>query len=157
MKNLVDVVRAALEEAQLPPSALQLEITESTIMRDVENNIGVLEQLKVLGVRIALDDFGTGHSSLLYLKRLPVDVLKIDREFVDVIHKSQYDEAIARTVISLGESLKLEVIAEGVETVAQMQSLEAQGCHVMQGYLFSPPLVEEECDRLLRGMVDLAI
>ena len=157
MKNLVEVVRGALQESQLPPSALQLEITESTIMRDVENNIGVLEQLKVLGVRIALDDFGTGHSSLLYLKRLPVDVLKIDREFVDVVHKSQYDEAIARTVISLGQSLKLDVIAEGVETVAQMQSLEAQGCHVMQGYLFSPPLEEEECDRLLRGTVDLAI
>ena len=157
MKNLVEVVRGALEASQLPPSALQLEITESTIMRDVENNIGVLEQLKVLGVRIALDDFGTGHSSLLYLKRLPVDVLKIDREFVDVIHKSQYDEAIARTVISLGESLRLKVIAEGVETVAQMQSLKAQGCHIMQGYLFSPPLVEDECDRLLRGVVDLAI
>ena len=157
MKNLVEVVRAALDESQLPPSALQLEITESTIMGDVENNIGVLEQLKVLGVRIALDDFGTGHSSLLYLKRLPVDVLKIDREFVDVVNKSQYDEAIARTVISLGQSLKLEVIAEGVETVAQMQSLKAQGCRVMQGYLFSPPLMEEECDRLLRGVVDLAI
>jgi len=157
MKNLVDVVRNALQESGLPPAALQLEITESLIMRDVENNIGVLEQLKVLGVRIALDDFGTGHSSLLYLKRLPVDVLKIDREFVDVIHKSQYDAAIARTVIALGESLKLAVIAEGVETVAQMQSLHAQGCHLMQGYLFSPPLTEEDCDHLLRGILDLAI
>jgi diguanylate cyclase (GGDEF)-like protein len=157
MKDLVEVVRNALQGSGLPPAALQLEITESVIMRDVENNIGVLEQLKVLGVRIALDDFGTGHSSLLYLKRLPVDVLKIDREFVDVIHKSQYDAAIARTVISLGESLKLAVIAEGVESIAQMQSLQAQGCHLMQGYLFSPPLVEEECDRLLRGVVDLAV
>jgi diguanylate cyclase (GGDEF)-like protein len=157
MKNLVEVVRGALQDSGLPPAALQLEITESMIMRDVENNIGVLEQLKVLGVRIALDDFGTGHSSLLYLKRLPVDVLKIDREFVDVIHKSEYDAAIARTVIALGDSLKLTVIAEGVETVPQMQSLRAQGCRVMQGYLFSPPLVEEDCDRLLNGVVDLAI
>ena len=157
MKNLVEVVRGALKDSGLPPEALQLEITESLIMRDVESSIGILEQLKVLGVRIALDDFGTGHSSLLYLKRLPVDVLKIDREFVDVIHKSQYDAAIARTVISLGDSLKLAVIAEGVETVAQMQSLRAQGCRVMQGYLFSPPLVEEECDRLLRGILDLSI
>ncbi|HEX7965741.1 MAG TPA: EAL domain-containing protein [Gammaproteobacteria bacterium] len=157
MKNLVEVVRGALQDSGLPPAALQLEITESLIMRDVENNIGVLEQLKVLGVRIALDDFGTGHSSLLYLKRLPVDVLKIDREFVDVIHKSQYDAAIARTVIALGDSLKLSVIAEGVESVAQMQSLQAQGCHLMQGYLFSPPLEEEDCDRLLRGIVDLAV
>jgi len=157
MKNLVEVVRDALRDSGLPPQALQLEITESLIMRDVETNIGVLEQLKILGVRIALDDFGTGHSSLLYLKRLPVDVLKIDREFVEGVHKSQYDAAIARTVIALGDSLKLEVIAEGVETVAQMQSLQAQGCHVMQGYLFSPPLVEEECNRLLRGIPDLAI
>jgi diguanylate cyclase (GGDEF)-like protein len=157
MKNLVDVVRGALQDSGLPPAALQLEITESLIMRDVENNIGVLEQLKVLGVRIALDDFGTGHSSLLYLKRLPVDVLKIDREFVDVIHKSEYDAAIARTVIALGDSLRLTVIAEGVETVAQMQSLKAQGCHIMQGYLFSPPLEEEDCDRLVRGVVDLAV
>jgi diguanylate cyclase (GGDEF)-like protein len=157
MKNLVEVVRDALKDSGLPPQALQLEITESLIMRDVETNIGVLEQLKILGVRIALDDFGTGHSSLLYLKRLPVDVLKIDREFVEGVHKSQYDAAIARTVIALGDSLKLEVIAEGVETVPQMQSLREQGCHVMQGYLFSPPLVEEECNRLLRGIPDLAI
>ncbi|HSN18992.1 MAG TPA: EAL domain-containing protein [Gammaproteobacteria bacterium] len=157
MKNLVEVVRGALKDSGLPAEALQLEITESLIMRDVENSIVVLEQLKLLGVRIALDDFGTGHSSLLYLKRLPVDVLKIDREFVDVIDKSQYDAAIARTVISLGESLKLAVIAEGVENVAQMQSLRAQGCRVMQGYLFSPPLVEEDCDRLLRGILDLSI
>ena len=157
MQNLVEVVQAALKESDLPPEALQLEITESVIMSDVETNIDVLERLKVLGVHIALDDFGTGHSSLLYLKRLPVDVLKIDREFVDVIHKSAYDEAIAHTIIALGESLKLNVIAEGVETVAQMKSLHAQGCHIMQGYLFSPPLVEEECDRLLRGIPDLAI
>jgi diguanylate cyclase (GGDEF)-like protein len=157
MKDLVEVVQGALQASGLPPSALQLEITESVIMSDVENNIGVLERLKVLGVRIALDDFGTGHSSLLYLKRLPVDVLKIDREFVDVIHKSSYDAAIAHTVIALGESLKLSVIAEGVESVAQMQTLHAQGCHIMQGYLFSPPLAEEECDKLLRGIPDLAI
>ena len=157
MKNLVEVVRTALQDSGLPPSALQLEITESLIMQEVEANIGVLEQLKLLGVRIALDDFGTGHSSLLYLKRLPVDVLKIDREFVDVIHKSQYDTAIAHSIIALGESLKLEVIAEGVETVAQMETLRSQGCHIMQGYLFSPPLAEEECDRLLRGIPDLAI
>ena len=157
MKNLVDVVRAALQDSGLPPSALQLEITESLIMQDVEANIGVLEQLKGLGVRIALDDFGTGHSSLLYLKRLPVDVLKIDREFVEVIHKSQYDTAIAHSIISLGESLKLQVIAEGVESVGQMQTLQAQGCHIMQGYLFSPPLTDDECDRLLKGIPDLAI
>lgn len=157
MKDLAEVVQGALQSSGLPPAALQLEITESVIMRDVETNIGLLEKLKILGVRIALDDFGTGHSSLLYLKRLPVDVIKIDREFVDVIHKSSYDEAIAQTIIALGDSLKLQVIAEGVETVEQMQRLNGQGCHVMQGYLFSPPLTEEECNRLLRGIPDLEI
>ena len=157
MQNLVEVVRDALTQSGLPAAALQLEITESLIMQDVKTNIEVLEALKVLGVRIAMDDFGTGHSSLLYLKHLPVDVLKIDREFVEVIHKSQYDEAIVHTIIALGESLKLKVIAEGVETVAQMQSLLSQGCHTMQGYLFSPPLEEGECDRLLRSIPDLEI
>ena len=157
MKDLVDVVRGALQASGLPPQALQLEITESVIMQEVENNIGVLEQLKVLGVRLALDDFGTGHSSLLYLKRLPFDVLKIDREFVDQINKSQYDAALANTIISLGESLKLKVIAEGVETVAQMQRLLEQGCHTMQGYLFSPALEESDIDRLLQGIPDLSI
>src|SRR5215469_7499346 len=157
MKDLVEVVQAALHSSGLPPSALQLEITESVIMSDVEANIGVLERLKVLGVRLALDDFGTGHSSLLYLQRLPVDVLKIDREFVEVVDKSRYDAALAQTIISLGESLKLQIIAEGVETVAQMKRLHKQGCHVMQGYLFSPPIAEEECDRLLRGLPDLEI
>ena len=157
MNNLAEVVQGALQASGLPPDALQLEITESVIMRDVENNIGVLERLKVLGVRLALDDFGTGHSSLLYLQRLPVDVLKIDREFVEVVDKSRYDAALAQTIISLGESLKLQVIAEGVETVAQMKRLHKQGCHVMQGYLFSPPLDEGECNRLLRGITDLEI
>ena len=157
MKNLVEVVRGALEDSKLPPEALQLEITESVIMQDVEANIQVLEGLKMLGVRIALDDFGTGHSSLLYLKRLPVDVLKIDREFVEVIQRSEYDAAIAHSIISLGESLKLQVIAEGVETLQQMDSLLQQGCHTMQGYLLSPPLAEDECDRLLRGQPDLEV
>jgi len=157
MKNLVEVVRGALEASGLPPEALQLEITESVIMQDVEANIQVLEALKMLGVRIALDDFGTGHSSLLYLKRLPVDVLKIDREFVEVIQRSEYDAAIAHSIIALGDSLKLQVIAEGVETVQQMESLLKQGCHTMQGYLLSPPLAEGECNRLLRGQTDLEV
>jgi diguanylate cyclase (GGDEF)-like protein len=157
MKNLVEVVRGALDASGLPPEALQLEITESVIMQDVEANIQVLEALKMLGVRIALDDFGTGHSSLLYLKRLPVDVLKIDREFVEVIQRSEYDAAIAHSIIALGESLKLQVIAEGVETVQQMESLLKQGCYTMQGYLLSPPLAEGECNRLLRGETDLTI
>ncbi|HEX5340454.1 MAG TPA: EAL domain-containing protein [Gammaproteobacteria bacterium] len=155
--NLLEFVRAALQESGLDPKVLQLEITESLVMHDMEGSIRVLQGLKDMGVRIALDDFGTGHSSLVYLKRLPVDVLKVDRAFVEEIAKSDQDAAIARTIITLAENLGLEVIAEGVETVAQMKQLRKGGCSKMQGYLFSTPLEKIECDRLLRGIPDFEI
>lgn len=155
--NLLEFVRGALQESGLDPGVLQLEITESLVMYDIEGSIRLLKGLKDLGVRIALDDFGTGHSSLIYLKRLPVDVLKVDRTFVEEIAKSDQDAAIARTIITLADSLKLEVIAEGVETVAQMKQLRKGGCSRMQGYLFSAPLEKIECDRLIRGIPDLEI
>ncbi|MGA9852591.1 MAG: EAL domain-containing protein [Gammaproteobacteria bacterium] len=156
-ENLVDFVREALQESGLRPDILQLEITESMVMRDIDANVNLLKQLRELGVRIGLDDFGTGHSSLLYLKRLPVDVVKIDRAFVADIASSNYDTAIAHSIISLAGSLKLEVIAEGVETVQQMEHLKGEGCYKMQGYLFSAPLELEQCDRLLRGQPDFEI
>jgi EAL domain-containing protein (putative c-di-GMP-specific phosphodiesterase class I) len=155
--NLLEFVRNALKEADLDPKILQLEITESLVMHDMEGSIRVLKGLKDLGVRIALDDFGTGHSSLVYLKRLPVDVLKVDRAFVEEIAKSDQDAAIARTIITLADSLGLEVIAEGVETVAQMKQLRKGGCSKMQGYLFSTPLEKIECDRLIRGIPDFEV
>ena len=141
----------------LPPSALQFEITESLIMQDVKASIRILEDLKSLGVRIALDDFGTGHSSLMYIKHLPVDIIKIDRAFVQGIASSEYDAAIARTILTLADRLKFRVIAEGVETVGQMKQLMTEGCHLMQGFLFSPPLPAEQCDKLLRGAPDLEV
>ena len=156
-ENLLDFVREALRESGLPPGVLQLEITESLVMRDVEANVRLLKQLREMGVRVGLDDFGTGHSSLMYLKRLPVDVLKIDRSFVQEIDTSSYDTAIAHSIIALAESMKLEVIAEGVETVKQMKRLKREGCYHMQGYLFSAPLEREECDRLLRGIPDFGL
>ena len=157
MQELATMVRAALADSGLPPPALQFEITESLIMRDVDANIRVLEELKALGVQIALDDFGTGHSSLMYIKRLPVDIIKIDRAFVTGIADSPYDAAIARCIITLADRLKFRVIAEGVETIAQMRRLKKEGCHLMQGYLFSPPLRFADCDALLRGKPDLEI
>ena len=157
MQNLRRVVEDALMASGLPPSALQFEITESLIMQDVKASIRILEDLKSLGVRIALDDFGTGHSSLMYIKHLPVDVIKIDRAFVQGIATSEYDAAIARVILTLADRLKFRVIAEGVETIGQMQQLIAEGCYLMQGYLFSQPLPAAECDRLLRGMPDLQI
>ena len=156
-EGLLGFVQEALKESGLKPDVLQLEITESTVMRDIDANAKLLSQLKELGVRIGLDDFGTGHSSLMYLKRLPVDVLKIDRAFVEEIASSNYDTAIAHSIISLAEGLKLEVIAEGVETVQQMERLKQEGCYKMQGYLFSAALDQEQCDRLLRGQPDFEI
>lgn len=155
--NLLEFVRNALQESKLDPGILQLEITESLVMQDMEGSIRLLRGLKELGVRIALDDFGTGHSSFIYLKRLPVDVLKVDRAFVEEIAKSDQDAAIARTIITLAENLGLDVIAEGVETVAQMKQLRKGGCSKMQGYLFSTPLEKIECDRLLRGIPDFQV
>ena len=157
MQNLRRVVEDALMASGLPPSALQFEITESLIMQDVKASIRILEDLKSLGVRIALDDFGTGHSSLMYIKHLPVDVIKIDRAFVQGIATSEYDAAIARVILTLADRLKFRVIAEGVETIGQMQQLMAEGCHLMQGFLFSQPLPADECDKLLRGKPDLEI
>jgi diguanylate cyclase (GGDEF)-like protein len=157
MQNLKRVVEDALLSSGLPPSALQFEITESLIMQDVKASIRILEDLKSLGVRIALDDFGTGHSSLMYIKHLPVDIIKIDRAFVQGIAVNEYDAAIARVILTLADRLKFRVIAEGVETVEQMKALVAEGCHLMQGFLFSPPLPAEQCDRLLRGAPDLEI
>ncbi len=157
MQNLRRVVEDALMTSGLPPSALQFEITESLIMQDVKASIRILEDLKSLGVRIALDDFGTGHSSLMYIKHLPVDVIKIDRAFVQGIASNEYDAAIARVILTLADRLKFRVIAEGVETVEQMKQLVAEGCHLMQGFLFSAPLPAAECDKLLRGAPDLSI
>jgi diguanylate cyclase (GGDEF)-like protein len=156
-EGLLGFVQEALKESGLKPDILQLEITESTVMRDIDANVKLLNKLKNLGVRIGLDDFGTGHSSLMYLKRLPVDVLKIDRAFVEEIASSNYDTAIAHSIIALAEGLKLEVIAEGVETVQQMEQLKKEGCYKMQGYLFSAALDTEQCDRLLRGQPDFEI
>jgi EAL domain-containing protein (putative c-di-GMP-specific phosphodiesterase class I) len=157
MQNLKRVVEDALLSSGLPPSALQFEITESLIMQDVKASIRILEDLKSLGVRIALDDFGTGHSSLMYIKHLPVDIIKIDRAFVQGIATNEYDAAIARVILTLADRLKFRVIAEGVETVEQMKQLIAEGCYLMQGFLFSPPLPVDQCDRLLRGIPDLEI
>jgi diguanylate cyclase (GGDEF)-like protein len=138
--DLVPVVANVLADTGLPPSALVLEITESVLMRDAEYAINVLRALKDLGVRLSVDDFGTGYSSLSYLKKFPVDVLKIDRSFVDGLGTDGDDSAIVRAIISLAESLGLETVGEGTETLIQVKALEELGCNKAQGYLFSRPL-----------------
>jgi EAL domain-containing protein (putative c-di-GMP-specific phosphodiesterase class I) len=128
---------------------LEIELTEGLVMTDVENAIGILRDLKALGVQLAIDDFGTGYSSLSYLKRFPIDVLKIDRSFVNDIAESPDDATIVLSIISLAHNLRLHVIAEGVETEAQLAYLQKHGCDEMQGYYFSRPLSAEDFTKLL--------
>jgi len=129
----------ALRRSGLPPERLELEVTEGAAMHDVEAAVATLHAFKTLGVRLSIDDFGTGHSSLAYLKRFPIDKLKVDQSFVRNMHEDPSDAAIARTVITLGHSLGLTVIAEGVETEAHLRLLRDYGCDEIQGYFFSRP------------------
>jgi diguanylate cyclase (GGDEF)-like protein len=138
--GLTDVVAGALAAYGVEAPNLELEVTESAVMGNAEAAAGVLRTLKATGVKISLDDFGTGYSSLSYLKRYPIDTLKIDQSFVRDISTDPDDAAIARLVIALGHDLGCQVIAEGVETQAQLDFLREQGCDQIQGYLFSRPL-----------------
>jgi diguanylate cyclase (GGDEF)-like protein/PAS domain S-box-containing protein len=147
--DLVSQVKRALDETGLPPSSLDLEITETHAMQNAEATIMTLRELKRLGVRISIDDFGIGYSSLSYLKRLPIDTLKIDQSFVRDITTDPDDAAIATAVIALAHTLKLQVVAEGVETQEQLEFLSARHCDRMQGYLFSRPLAADECGEFL--------
>jgi len=147
--DFVDTVLAALRDSGADPRRLKLELTESMLMFDVEDVIAKMSTLKAFGVTFALDDFGTGFSSLSALKRLPLDQLKIDQSFVRDIQKNPNDAAIARTVIALGQSLGLAVIAEGVETQEQLDFLASHGCTLYQGYFFSRPLPRDQFEAFL--------
>jgi len=138
--GMVDLVAKALARHGVPPGCLTLEITESTAMRDVEASLAILTQLDGLGVRIAIDDFGTGYSSLLHLKRIPASELKIDRGFVRDLAEDSEDAAIVSAIVALGRTLKLQVVAEGVETAAQRTFLADLGCDTLQGYLLGRPM-----------------
>ena len=140
--SLADDFAATLRETGADPARLLLEITETSLMTDVEKNIGLLRRLADLGLRVAVDDFGTGYSSLAQLTRLPVDVLKIDKAFVDDIDKNPESRAVIRAVIGLGRALGLKLVAEGVENSAQQLELCAFGCDLIQGYHFHRPLEE---------------
>jgi len=142
-------VTRVLSETGFPPSWLELEITESTVMRNLDEALATLQELKGMGVRIAMDDFGTGYSSLNYLRRIPLDSLKIDREFIENIARSRRDAAVVKVMIDLAHSLDLKVIAEGVETEPQAAFLLDQGCDEVQGFLFGRPMPAEEMTRVL--------
>jgi diguanylate cyclase (GGDEF)-like protein len=147
--KLVDTVRSALDESGLLPTALVLEVTESALMDDAEAALLVVNDLKSLGVRIAIDDFGTGYSSLLYLKRFPVDLLKIDRTFVAGLGDNREDTAIVRSVIDLAQAFDISSVAEGIETEQQLADLRELGCDLGQGFLWSPGRTASELGDLL--------
>jgi diguanylate cyclase (GGDEF)-like protein/PAS domain S-box-containing protein len=138
-----------LKETNLDPRWLELELTESSIMKDPEQAIEKLHELKLMGISVAIDDFGTGYSSLNYLKRFPIDTLKIDKTFVSDVCKDPHDTAIVRAIINLGHALDLSVVAEGVETKEQLQYLSALECDVVQGFLFSKALSVKAFEELL--------
>lgn len=138
--NIVQVVSAALKETRVDAHRLEIELTEGVVMHDAKAVIATLDELRELGVRVSLDDFGTGYSSLSYLKRFPIDTLKIDQSFVRGLPENVHDAAITQLIIAMAQSLRLQVVAEGVETPEQLEFLRAHGCDYIQGYFFSRPL-----------------
>ncbi len=147
--DIVQVVAAVLDDTGLDPSCLEIELTESVVMHDVESTITTLHQLKALGVQLSVDDFGTGYSSLAYLKRFPIDVLKIDQSFLRDIATNSDDASIVVCIIALAHNLRLHVIAEGVETPEQLFYLRYHECDEIQGYYFSRPMAAAEIERAL--------
>ncbi|MBI5938508.1 MAG: EAL domain-containing protein [Betaproteobacteria bacterium] len=143
-KDLARMIARVLAETRLPAHLLELEITESAMVGDIEKCIATLHELKAIGLRIAIDDFGTGYSSLSYLQRFPIDTLKIDRSFVSNMRLDPKDSPIAQAIISLGQSLRLTVVAEGVETAEQFSALKTLGCETFQGFLFAKPMPAEQ-------------
>ena len=142
--RLAQTLQDILTLTQLPPHHLELEVTETALMQDIESAIALLEQLKALNVKIAIDDFGTGYASLGYLRQLPIDILKIDTSFVRNIHQDVKNQSIVKNIIALAHDLGLKIIAEGIETQAEMEVLKAYGCDLIQGYWVGPPMVAEK-------------
>ena len=152
-ENLIDDIRTALNDSGMDPKLLELEITESMVMHNPTRMIAVLAKIKSLGVRLAIDDFGTGYSSLAQIKHFPIDTLKVDRSFIRNIPQDAEDKAITEAIIAMGKTLSLTVVAEGVETLEQMNFLKDHSCDEMQGYYFSKPVVAEQFAELLRKHV----
>jgi diguanylate cyclase (GGDEF)-like protein len=149
--NIVDTIRDALDQAGLEGRFLEVELTESAVMNDPEESIAILEKLSKMGVLVSVDDFGTGYSSMSYLRRFPIDKLKIDRGFISEVMSRPEDASIVRAIISLAHSLKLKVVAEGVESIDQLEFLRTLGCDQYQGYYYSPALPAAKFEELVRS------
>jgi EAL domain-containing protein (putative c-di-GMP-specific phosphodiesterase class I) len=148
-KNLVDKIAKIVQETGANPELLELEVTESFAMHDIVATTQRLEELRALGVHIAIDDFGTGHSSLNYLKHLPINTLKIDRSFIKGCDQSRQDAEIVKAISVIAHSLDLKVVAEGVETKEQLKYVEELECDLVQGFIYSKPLPVTELEELL--------
>jgi EAL domain-containing protein (putative c-di-GMP-specific phosphodiesterase class I) len=150
-ETFLEGVFAALRETDLDPKSLELELTESVLMKRAEFAASVLKELRARGIRVAVDDFGTGYSSLSYLRKFPIDALKIDQSFVRQITMAPQDTTIVSAIISMGRSLNLRVVAEGVETIGELEFLQAHQCDEAQGYYFSRPVPPEQFAKLLEN------
>jgi len=146
---LVNSITEALRESDLPPGQLELEVTESALLRDKSRAVEVLRELKRAGIVLSLDDFGTGYSSLSYLRSLPIDIMKIDRSFVVDIVENEQDRALAHSIISMAKVLGLAVVVEGVEDAAQRDLLSEMGCDLIQGFLYSEGVPAEQIPEVL--------
>jgi EAL domain-containing protein (putative c-di-GMP-specific phosphodiesterase class I) len=152
--QLIEDIEGALGDSGLDPSALTIEITETTLMRNVDDTARRLEAVKELGVRIAIDDFGTGYSSLAHLQRFPVDALKIDRSFIMGLQNNQEGETLIHTLVQLGKALSLKTFAEGIEQHQELSLLRSEDCDSGQGFLFARPLDVQATETFLKDWAD---
>jgi len=148
-KNFVDIVKNVLDETNMDPKQLELEITESLFIDHIEETIDMLNEIKSLNVRISLDDFGTGFSSLSYLRRLPIDTLKIDKSFIDDLTDKDSSIRIVGDIISLGHNLDAHIVAEGIENSTQLDYLKNHNCDCIQGFMFGKPMSVKDVEALL--------
>jgi EAL domain-containing protein (putative c-di-GMP-specific phosphodiesterase class I) len=155
-RDLLEQVTGVLDETGIEPQKLELEITETTIMQDIDAASETMRILHHAGINISIDDFGTGYSSLNHLKRFPISTIKIDRSFIRDMTSDSDDKAIIKAIIDMAHNMGLKVIAEGVETNEQLAFLRNLRCDEMQGFLFSPPVPVEEAENILRGTCSIA-
>jgi EAL domain-containing protein (putative c-di-GMP-specific phosphodiesterase class I) len=150
--NFLTLIKTTLQRSQARPENLEIEITESSMMQDINHTRTVLTELKDIGISIAIDDFGTGYSSLTHLKHFPIQTLKIDRSFIKDIPQDREDLRLVETIVSMAHHLGIKLVGEGVETLDQLDVLNALGCQTVQGFLFSPPVTATQFEQFARDM-----
>jgi diguanylate cyclase len=156
-ESFLETIRTLLDRTGFDPHRLEVEITETFVMKNPHRSYAILEEIHALGITIALDDFGTGYSSLNQLNKYPIDLIKIDKSFIDEIPEKEDDTVVTKSIIALAKSLQIPVLAEGVETEAQREFLQSEGCDFAQGYLISRPLNESSLFNYLKILSDAEV